>query len=87
MIAGPDITADLLTTALREAGRTDVCTVAQCDVEYRLGVLQAPMITMIGAAHATAARSSSADGMFLPMATRACAAIRDLDSFALVEAS
>jgi hypothetical protein len=45
------------------------------------------MITMIGAAHATAARSSSADGMFLPMATRACAAIRDLDSFALVEAS
>jgi hypothetical protein len=65
----------------------DLCTVEQCDVEYRLGVLQAPMITMIGAAYATAERSSSADGMFLAMATRACAAIRDLDSFALVEAS
>jgi hypothetical protein len=59
----------------------------QCDVEVRLGLLQAPMITMIGAAYATAARSSSADGMFLAMATRAAAALRDLDSFALVEAS
>jgi hypothetical protein len=59
----------------------------QCDVEYRLGVLQAPMITMIGAAYATAERSASADAMFLAMATRAAAALRDLDSFALVESS
>jgi hypothetical protein len=50
-------------------------------------VLQAPMITMIGAAYATAERSASADAMFLAMATRAAAALRDLDSFALVEAS
>jgi hypothetical protein len=63
------------------------CSVEQCDVEYRLGVLQAPMITMIGAAYATADRSATADAMFLAMATRACAAIRDLDSFALVESS
>jgi Ecdysteroid kinase-like family len=62
-------------------------TVAQCDHEYRLGVLQAPMITMIGAAYATAERSASADTMFLAMATRAAAALRDLDSFALVESS
>ena len=60
---------------------------ARCEVEYRLGVLQAPMITMIGAAYATAERSASADAMFLAMATRASAALRDLDSFALVEAS
>ncbi len=63
------------------------CTVEQCRHEYRLGVLQAPMITMIGAAYATAERSERADGMFLAMATRACAAIRDLDSLALVESS
>jgi hypothetical protein len=59
----------------------------QCDVEYRLGVLQAPMITMIGAAYATAERSARADAMFVAMATRAAAALRDLDAFALVEAS
>jgi hypothetical protein len=59
----------------------------QCDVEYRLGALQAPMITMIGAAYATAERSASGDAMFLAMATRAAAALRDLDAFALVESS
>jgi hypothetical protein len=71
---------------LRRLGVTE-CTVEQCEVEYRLGVLQAPMITMIGAAYATAERAASADAMFLAMATRACAAIRDLDSFALVATS
>jgi aminoglycoside phosphotransferase (APT) family kinase protein len=68
---------------VRRLGVVD-CTVEHCDLEYRLGVLQAPMITMIGAAYATAERSVSADAMFLAMATRACAAIRDLDSFAAV---
>jgi hypothetical protein len=62
-------------------------TAEQCDVEVRLGLLQAPMITMIGAAYATAERSASADAMFLAMATRAAAALRDLDSLALVESS
>jgi len=62
-------------------------TVEQCGIEYRLGVLQAPMITMIGAAYATAERSAAADAMFLAMATRACGAVRDLDTFALVESS
>ncbi len=71
---------------VRRLGVAD-CTVEQCVHEYRLGVLQAPMITMIGAAYATAGRSASADAMFLAMATRACAAIRDLDTFALVESS
>ena len=71
---------------VRRLGVAD-CTVEQCDVEYRLGVLQAPMITIIGAAYATAQRSAAADAMFVAMATRACAAIRDLDSFALVESS
>jgi hypothetical protein len=57
----------------------------RCYADYRLGLLQAPMITMIGCAYATAERSASADAMFLAMATRASAALRDLDSFALVE--
>ena len=60
-------------TSVRRLGVAD-CTVEQCIDEYRLGVLQAPMITMIGAAYATAERSASADAMFLAMATRACAA-------------
>ena len=55
---------------VRRLGVAD-CTVEQCYHEYRLGVLQAPMITMIGAAYATAGRSASADAMFLAMATRA----------------
>lgn len=59
----------------------------RCFTDYRLGELQAPMITMIGCAYATAERSASADAMFLAMATRAAAALRDLDSFALVESS
>jgi aminoglycoside phosphotransferase (APT) family kinase protein len=62
-------------------------TVDRAETEYRLGVLQAPMITMIGAAYATAERSASADAMFLAMATRAAAALRDLDALALVERS
>jgi hypothetical protein len=72
--------------ALRQLG-VDEITPEQCEVEVRLGVLQAPMITMIGAAYATAARSASADAMFLAMATRAAATLRDLDSLALVESS
>jgi hypothetical protein len=72
--------------ALRHLGVHEV-TMEQTQREYRLGVLQAPMITMLGAAYATAARSAAADAMFLAMATRAAAALRDLESFALVEAA
>jgi hypothetical protein len=60
-------------------------TQGDCEREVRLGAVQAPMITMIGAAYATAARSTSADAMFVAMATRAAAALRDLDSLTLVE--
>jgi aminoglycoside phosphotransferase (APT) family kinase protein len=72
--------------ALRALGVDDY-SYDRCFADYRLGVLQGPMITMIGAAYATAERSASADEMFLAMATRASAALRDLDSFALVEAT
>ncbi len=52
----------------------------RCFDDYRLGEFQAPMITTIGCMYATAERSREADAMFLAMARRCCAAIRDLDS-------
>ena len=55
-----------------------------CWTDYRLGQLQGPMITILGCMYATAERSERADGMFLAMATRSAAAIRDLDPFALL---
>ncbi len=56
----------------------------QCFDDYRLGQLQGPLITVIGCAYSTAARSDAADRMFLAMIRRACAAISDLDSIAAV---
>jgi hypothetical protein len=57
---------------------------AQCFEDYRLGQIQGPMITMIGAAYATAEGSTTSDEMFLVMAHRSCAAIRDLKSLSLL---
>ncbi len=56
----------------------------QCFNDYRLGLLQATFITSIGAIFATAERSAAADGMFMAMASRSCAAIRDLGTLDLV---
>jgi len=55
-----------------------------CFRDYRLGQLQAPMITTIGAIYATGERSASSDAMFLAMAKRSSAAIRDLRTFELL---
>ncbi len=52
--------------------------------DYRLGVLQGPLITVLGVAYATAGRSERADTMFLTMFRRSLAAIDDLDPFALL---
>lgn len=52
--------------------------------DYRLGVLQGPLITVLGAVYATAGRSERADVMFLTMLRRSLAAIADLDPFALL---
>jgi hypothetical protein len=56
----------------------------RCFGDYRLGQLQGPMITTIGAVHATGARTPASDAMFLAMARRSCAAIRDLGSLDLL---
>lgn len=57
----------------------------RCFDDYRLGQLQAPMITTLGCMYATAERSNEADAMFIAMARRSCAAIRDLESLDLVQ--
>ncbi|MDT3442460.1 phosphotransferase [Pseudofrankia sp. BMG5.37] len=57
-----------------------------CFEDYRRGLLQGPLITMIGAVYASAERTAGADRMFLSMAANACAAIRDLDALALLSA-
>jgi hypothetical protein len=56
----------------------------ECFDDYRLGQLQGPMITTVGATFATAQRTEAADQMFLAMARRTCTAIRDLGSLDLV---
>jgi hypothetical protein len=61
--------------------------VAPIHGDYRLGQLQAPMITTIRCMYATVERTEEADRMFLAMARRSCAAIRDLDALDAVAAA
>jgi hypothetical protein len=56
----------------------------QCWVDYRIGHLQGPVITVLGAVYAAAERTDRADQMFLAMARRSCEAIRDLRSLELL---
>jgi aminoglycoside phosphotransferase (APT) family kinase protein len=57
----------------------------QAWLDYRAGMLQGPLITVLGRIYATAAPSADADEMFLVMARRSCAAIRDLNSLASID--
>lgn len=54
----------------------------QCWDDYRLAMLQGPLITVLGCAYGT--RTPRGDDMFTVMAQRACAAIRDLGTLGLV---
>ena len=56
----------------------------RCWDDYRLGQLQGPMVTVIGCMYASGTRSDKSDAMFLAMARRSCAAIRDLRSLDLL---
>ena len=49
----------------------------RCAVDYRIGQLHGPMITVIGSLTSTGRRDSLIDEMFLSMARRSCAAVRD----------
>lgn len=56
----------------------------QCFRDYCLGLLQATLITTIGLANATGEQTAESDAMFLAMATRSSAAIRDLKTLELL---
>ena len=55
----------------------------RCFDDYRLGVLQAPLITTLGAAFSTA--SERGEAMYMVMLERSCAAIRQLGTLELVD--
>jgi aminoglycoside/choline kinase family phosphotransferase len=49
----------------------------RCLADYRVGQLHGPMITVIGSLTSTGSRDHHGDEMFLSMARRSCAAVRD----------
>ncbi len=55
-----------------------------CFDDYRLGTPQGPLVTVLGAVYATATPTDESNAMFASMATRSCAAIRDLDPRSLL---
>lgn len=74
---------DLVVAYHRELCRRGVVNYSaeECFEDYRLGLFQGPMITTIGAMYSTTERTIAADAMFLAMARRSCATLRDLDAF------
>ena len=75
---------DLITlyhTELEARGITDY-DLQHCLRDYQRDQLQASMIICIGCIYATGTRSENSDAMFLAMARRSCAAIRDLGTLA-----
>jgi hypothetical protein len=54
----------------------------QCWDDYRYGLLQGPLITVLGAMYAT--HTERGDEMFVAMTERSCAAIRESDSLELL---
>ncbi len=68
------------------AGRGVAYDEEQCFEDYRIGQLSVPFVTVMGSEFAVA-RTEASDEMFVVMATRACAAIRDLDSIGRVQAT
>ena len=55
-----------------------------CFEDYRVGHLQGPFITVVGAIYATATPTEASDDMFVSMARRSCAAVRDHGSLDLI---
>lgn len=56
----------------------------QCWTDYRLGLLQGTMVTVSGCMYASGERSHQSDAMFLAMARRSSAAIRELRSLEIL---
>jgi hypothetical protein len=53
-----------------------------CWEDYRFSMVQGPLVAVFGCAYGT--RTERGDRMFAAMVERACTAIRDLDTLALV---
>ncbi len=53
-------------------------------IDYRLGTVHGALVTVLGCVYAQAEPGERSDAMFTAMATRTCAAIRDLDPFELL---
>jgi Ser/Thr protein kinase RdoA (MazF antagonist) len=53
----------------------------RCYDDYRFAMFHGPLITVLGSMMAMAERNPDSDRMFVAMARRSCAAIRDLGSF------
>ena len=68
-------------SALAAHGVTDH-PLEQCWDDYRFGMLQGPLITIVGAAYGEV--TDRGDEMFLAMSARSCAAIRDLGTLDLL---
>ncbi|MGB8402671.1 MAG: aminoglycoside phosphotransferase family protein [Mycobacterium sp.] len=66
---------------LRDIGVRDY-TAAQCWSDYRIGMLQVPLLTTFG--YAFAATTDRGDAMVLTMLARGCRAIRDLGTNELI---
>ncbi|MEW2352236.1 aminoglycoside phosphotransferase family protein [Spirillospora sp. NPDC029432] len=54
----------------------------ECFDDYRYGTLQGPLITVLGCVYGTP--TERGDRMFLAMAARSCAAVRDLEALSLL---
>jgi hypothetical protein len=59
----------------------------RCWDDYRLGQLQAPLITILGCMYASGERTEQSDAMFIAMASRSATAIRELGSLDILEAA
>ena len=68
-------------SALRGHGVSSY-SLEQCWDDYRFAMVQGPLVAVFGYAYGT--RTERGDRMFAAMVRRACAAIRDLDTLALV---
>jgi aminoglycoside phosphotransferase (APT) family kinase protein len=81
-----DTEADLVGTYHDEliARRVTGYRAEACFDDYRLGQLQGPLITTLGCIYAPNARTERSDAMFLTMARRSCAAIRELGTLDLL---
>jgi Ser/Thr protein kinase RdoA (MazF antagonist) len=73
-----------LVTAYHRALAVPGYSFEDCWAGYRTGMLQGPLITVLGSVYSPSTADAAADAMFVSMATRAARAIRDLGTLEAV---